>query len=158
MEKAVAKYTLLEKVADCLVAAGLLLFWIVVYVFNQGTTLRVPTHFNIQGEADAFGSSDHLYLLAALNTLLITGLYVLKAKKMSLNFGIEITESNKSAIRVVMNQTLSLFAVSLLIIFGIILMETVTYNEGDPAYSFILIFLAIKIPVVFYLAKTQDVS
>lgn len=158
MEKAVATYTLLEKITDCIVAAGLLFFWILVYVFNRENVAQVPTHFNIQGEADAFGTPVHLYLLVALNTLLIAGIYALKVKKVPLNFGYGIAESNKPAVRVVMNQTLSLFALSLLVIFGIILMETVMYTEGNRAYSFILIFFAVKIPIVFYLAKTQDVS
>lgn len=158
MKEPVVKYTLLEKVADGTVAAGLLLFWILVYVFNRANVRAIPTHFNIQGEADAFGPAGHLYLLAALNTVFIAGLYILKRKNIPLNFGRGIGERNKPELRVVANQTLSLFAVSLLLIFGIILMETVTYNEAKQAYSFIFIFFAIKIPLVFYLSKTQDIA
>jgi|GEM_PF-4129166 len=159
MDKDAAKYTLLEKITDFSVAAGLVLFWIVVLRYNHKHVQSVPTHFNIQGEADAFGSAGHLYLLAAINTLLIAGLYLIKWKDVPLNFGHGgITENKKTLLKPVMKQTLSLFAASLLVIFGIILMETLSYNKGERAYSFIFIFFAIKIPIVFYLAKTQDID
>jgi len=45
MEKSVATYTLLEKITDCIVAVGLLLFWILVYVFNRENVAQVPHTF-----------------------------------------------------------------------------------------------------------------
>lgn len=157
--KDVAKtYTRLEKIIDLIVFAGLVVFWIIIWQVNQKQQQPIPTHFNIQGTADAFGTASHLYTLAIINTALVLGMHILKWANIPLNFGQEITATNKKGIMRVMRQTLSLLALSILIIFGIILYETLTYTATSAAYLFILIFFSIKIPIIFYFAKTQNIK
>lgn len=151
-------YTTLERIIDGIVLSGLFALWVIIWQYNVNNQKPVPSHFNIQGTADAFASPEHLYGLAALNTVLIAGLYFLKYKNIPLNFGQEITPNNKNAIMQVMRQTLSLLALSILVIFGIILFETITYTANTTAYSFILIFVSIKLPIIFYFIKTQNIK
>lgn len=152
------KQTPLERIIDGIVFIGLLVFWIIIWQYNNNNQKPIPSHFNIQGTADSFANPEHLYGLAALNTVLITGLYFLKYKNIPLNFGQEITPTNKDAVMQVMRQTLSLLALSILVIFGIILYETITYDTNNSAYSFILIFVSIKVPIIFYFLKTQNIK
>ncbi|MBA5791977.1 hypothetical protein H1R17_03610 [Flavobacterium sp. xlx-214] len=152
------KQTSLERIVDGIVFISLLVFYFIIWRYNRKNNVDIPVHFNIQGTADAFASPEHLYGLAALNTVLIAGLYLLKCKNISLNFGQEVTPTNKDAVMQVMRQTLSLFALSIVVIFGIILYETITYDSNNTAYSFILIFVSIKVPIVFYFLKTQNIK
>lgn len=152
------KQTSLERIVDGIVFIGLLVFWIIIWQYNNNNQKPIPSHFNIQGTADSFAHPQHLYGLAALNTVLIAGLYFLKYKSISLNFGQEVTLNNKDALMQVMRQTLSLLTLSILVIFGSILYETITYNSNNTAYSFILIFVSIKVPIIFYFLKTQNIK
>lgn len=152
------KQTSLERIVDIIVFVSLLVFWIIIWQYNNHIQEPIPSHFNIQGTADAFASPKHLYGLVAVNTLLITSLYFLKYKNIPLNFGQEITPNNEDAIMQVMRETLSLFALSIVVISGIILYETITYDTNNTAYSFILIFVSIKVPIIFYFLKTQNIK
>ncbi len=158
MHKNRRKYSLFEKIIDSIVLLGLITFWCVIWKVNQNPDQILPTHFNIQGTADSFGNTSHLYTLGFINTFLILGLYILKWKNIPLNFGQEITENNKVAIMQVMYKTISLFALSILVIFGIILYETITYKSSQTPYLFILILFCVKIPIIFYFIKTQNIK
>jgi|SRR5690606_122250 len=158
MQKHRRKYSLFEKIIDSIVLHGLITFWCIIWQVNQNPDQILPTHFNIQGTADSFGNTSHLYTLGFINTFLILGLYVLKWKKIPLNFGQEINENNQEAIMHVMHKTISLFALSILVIFGIILYETITYKSSQTPYLFIFILFCIKIPIIFYFIKTQNIK
>jgi|SRR5690606_38265336 hypothetical protein len=158
MQKHRRKYSRFEKIIDSIVLLGLITFWCIIWKVNQNPDQILPTHFNIQGTADSFGNATNLYILGFINTFLILGLYILKARNIPLNFGQEITANNKEAIMQVMRKTVSIFALSILIIFGIILYETITYNSSQTPYLFILILFCIKIPIIFYFIKTQNIK
>lgn len=158
MNKAKVVYTSFEKALDATVLIGLILFWTIIWNFNQENTQLIPIHFNMQGKADAFGNPESLYSLGTINSVLLLGLYLLKWFNAPLNFGQEVTESNKEALTKIMRQTISLLALSVLVIFGIILFETLYYTEEETAYSFIFILFAVKVPLIFYLFKSQNIK
>ena len=58
----------------------------------------VPTHFNVLGEADAFGNKSSLIMLLIMGWVLFVGLAVIGSVPAVWNTGVEVTEKNREKV------------------------------------------------------------
>ena len=67
---------------------------ILVFYFDLPDT--IPTHFNLQGEADDFGHKSTLWIIPVLSTALYFGMgfFVTHMKPSNINYPIKVTEKN----------------------------------------------------------------
>jgi len=70
--------------------------FILVFVFYFQLPDNIPTHFNLKGEADGYGSKSTLWLLPVINlsTYLLMSTIVTKMKPWKYNYPIKVTERN----------------------------------------------------------------
>lgn len=88
------KPTKKDIILDVLGILVLILFWI--YIINSYPNLPniIPIHFNLNGEADGFGSKNFIFLTASIATILYIGLSILIKYPHTFNYAIEITHVN----------------------------------------------------------------
>lgn len=86
--------TMLEKMADILGNAGMLVMVLLIAVNWGDMPDTVPTHFNGAGEADDWGSKFTLLILPSIAILVHIFLAVIERKPHTHNYPARITEEN----------------------------------------------------------------
>ena len=87
-----------ENINKCLDIVGLILVMaliIITFIYWSKAPDIVPTHFNFNGEIDAYGSKNTLFILLPIVIIAYTGLAVLSKYPQVCNYCIEITPRNK---------------------------------------------------------------
>ena len=67
---------------------------------------KIPTHFNLAGEADGFGHKNDLFILAVSATIIYILLSILKRFPHVFNYPVEVTEHNAPQLYYLGNQML----------------------------------------------------
>lgn len=70
--------------------------YLLVLVFYFDLPDTIPTHFNLQGEADDYGHKSTLWIIPILSTALYFGMgfFVTHMKPSNINYPIKVTEKN----------------------------------------------------------------
>lgn len=138
---------LLTAIAWCAVIA----LWL--YAFNVIGSLpdTVPIHFNLENEADNWGSKHTLWLMPILATVIVGGFQVLKRYPEHLNYAVAITESNKQTQHQLAFLLLSYLAAFIPLLFLLIIYSTVRYvDQGSFEFPIWLVLGGIFGPIVVY--------
>ena len=69
--------------------------WVVLLLNFAEIPETVPVHFNMQGEADRFGSKNELFLVQGIASVLYAGMVVLALFPQAHNMPTTLTEENK---------------------------------------------------------------
>ena len=77
---------------------GALAITVWVLVAYPGLPETIPTHFDITGTADAWGSKSSILVLGGVMMLLSAGLALLSTKPRAFNYPLVVTEHNAQAI------------------------------------------------------------
>lgn len=91
-------YTQLSSFDWVLEAASFLVIvasWLVLLLNFAEIPETVPVHFNMQGEADRFGSKNELFLVQGIASVLYAGMVVLALFPQAHNMPTTLTEENK---------------------------------------------------------------
>jgi hypothetical protein len=91
---------------------------------------RIPTHFNAVGEVDDWGPKGMLWLLPAINIVLVPGILVLQRFPWVANIPITINASNADYQYGLIIRLLSILGLSVAVIFLLILIETLAVAFG----------------------------
>ncbi|WP_053002628.1 DUF1648 domain-containing protein [Kordia jejudonensis] len=156
----------IDLIMDLTVLAILLFIWGYVLTSYASLPETIPSHFNIQGEADGYSGKSSLWFLLMTTTVLAVGMYVLTKFPHIHNYMEEITEEN--ALR---NYKMSCRLVRFVNLFTIIVMLYVVYSiieksEGngiilESSFMYIVIAFSVLLPIILYLLslkKKKDAS
>jgi uncharacterized membrane protein len=141
----------LEAVAIIALIAGIIL----VAQAWSGLPANIPTHFNARGKADGWGSRNMIWLLPAINIVLVPALLILRRFPWASNMPIEITEKNAEYQYGLIIRLLSLLAVMVSLLFFVLVGDTIAVAVGGFSlfgWGFMPIFLVgIIAPIFWYL-------
>ncbi len=115
----------------------------------------IPVHFNIKGEADAYGGKLHILALPFVSAVLLVGMTMLNRYPWVFNYPVKISSDNAprhytAAVRLIRWLKLSIVTVFFLIVLGM----TTSASEGKFAMGTWLlpaILLIVNLPLVIYL-------
>lgn len=119
--------TIIDKISEALGWLLLFAFWFLIITNYPKIPDIVPTHFNFNGKADAFGGKARIFTLPSIATILFLGMTILNKFPHIFNYPTEITNDNalrqyKSATRMI--RFLKLIIV---LIFGLIAYQVGRY-------------------------------
>ncbi|MCU0437030.1 MAG: DUF1648 domain-containing protein [Raineya sp.] len=96
----------LDKVIEILTGFLLLFMWAWLLYHYSLLPEKIPTHFNLNGEADGFGKKSDLFILATSATIIYILLSTLKKFPHLLNYPVTVTEQNAPQLYHLSNQML----------------------------------------------------
>jgi uncharacterized membrane protein len=108
----------------------------------------IPTHYNLAGQADGFGSKQSLLILPSLMTLLFIGLTILNKYPHIFNYEVKITADNARNKYTIASRMMRMLKLSLVIIFGLLLVLSIknASGQGQGLGSW---FLPVSLALVF---------
>lgn len=116
---------------------------------------QIPIHFNLAGEADRFGNSIGILLLPLVATVLFIGMGIVNKYPHKFNYPTIITPHNAVYQYTIATRMIRSLKLSIVLIFGLIVYETIKYTQGDidglGTWSLPLILILIFAPVVYFL-------
>jgi uncharacterized membrane protein len=87
-------WTLWDMVLETAGWLALTLFWINLFASYNQVPVKIPTHFDLAGNPDAFGHKSQLFVLPSVASVLFMGLTWLNKFPHIFNYPIEINEQN----------------------------------------------------------------
>ena len=137
------------------IAIVALLYGIVLVLQNWSTLPQsIPTHFNAKGEADGWGSKEMIWLLPAINVVVIPMMLWLRRYPWLSNVPWEINEKNALQQYGLIVRLMSLLSTTVALLFLVLLFDTISIAGGGTSllgWWFMPIFVVGTIaPIIWY--------
>lgn len=138
---------------------GLGILALIGYVIYSYADLpeSVPVHFNINGEADRWGSKASIQALPIIGIGLTIILGLTPRFPKYFNFPVKVTESNKNELYRLAFRMIRVINVIILVLFGFTTVHIVNSARGNQSESmnfFFLVFMMLMIgTTIYYLSK-----
>jgi len=143
------------EVAGLLMLLGLWVFALFAY-FNLPDI--IPTHFNVSGKVDKYGSKTTVIILAIFCTILFIGLSILNKFPNIFNYAIKITSVNAAAQYTLATRMLRILKLSLTIVFTIVLYFIYSTSlgkmKGIAVWFLPFVFCILLIPTIYFIVKS----
>jgi uncharacterized membrane protein len=108
----------------------LFVMWsLTLYTFLKLPT-RIPTHFNVSGQADDYGNKLTLFVLPILATIIFFGLTQLNKHPHIFNYMTKITEDNAQKQYTIATRMLRFLKFAILVIFSLVILFTYLTTIG----------------------------
>ncbi len=147
-------FTLADRMLESAAWSALLILWGLAVYFYQRLPETVPTHFNIEGTADDWGSKTTLFFLPGLATVIITGITLLQRVPHIFNYPVRITQENASRQYLYAVRMLRFVKISMALIFIIITIAiylSAVTGSGKTAFMVIpAVFILTLLPMIVY--------
>jgi len=142
-------------------AAGLLMI-LILWIFTLFAYFQlpetIPTHFNISGKVDNYGSKTMLIILPVFCTVLFIGISYLNKFPHIFNYTIKITEENAVAQYTYATRMLRILKIAVAVIFTIVIYFTYSTSlgkmKGIAVWFLPFVFCILLIPTVYYIVKS----
>lgn len=142
------KYKNINKALDIIGVLLIISLCIITFIEWRNAPNIIPTHYNFQGEIDAYGSKNMLFFLLPIVVILYIGLYVLAGYPEVYNYAIRITEENKERQYNMASTLIRVLNIELVLTFTYIQLKQATsiFSETD---NLSLWFLPIVLVIIF---------
>jgi uncharacterized membrane protein len=133
--------------------------FIIVFAFHFQLPDTVPTHFNLRGEADDFGSKSTLWLLPSISllTYFLMSTIIIKMKPWNYNYPTKVTEKNAPRLYAMTIQMMARLNLGIVLLFLIISIEIILkasqYDGIRLGWTFIPLTVLIIIFPFWYIFK-----
>ena len=121
------------------------LHFILTGVFYFDLPDTVPTHFNLKGEADGFGSKNNLWLLPILSVVMYYGMLKIttRMKPWNYNYPTKVTEKNAPLLYALSIRMLVGLNLGIVLVFLVISLHSILLGSGVQFFnlSWLLILL-----------------
>lgn len=118
----------------------------------------VPIHFNLNGEADGFGSKATLFMFPAIMTIVVIGLTIVNRYPHLFNYAKEITAENALTEYSRATRLIAFIKLMIVLLAGLMTFEIVeSANAGKsqlPWWVFVAFISSIMIPVFLTMYKS----
>ena len=139
-----------KNINKCLDIVGLILVMaliIITFIYWSKAPDIVPTHFNFNGEIDAYGSKNTLFILLPIVIISYIVLAILSKYPQVYNYCIEITPINKDKQYSMASTFIKIINVEILAIFLYIQISTIIAMNNSKSLS--IVFLPISLLILF---------
>jgi uncharacterized membrane protein len=149
--------TIIDKSLE--VAGYLLLFLLWLFVITRYANLpdTIPTHYNLEGQADGFGNKKTIFFLPIIGTFLFIGISYVSTLPHTFNYPRPITKENALNQYSIARQMMRVLKLALVIIFGIIAYQTLK-SPSSESISLGVWFLPLAlslviVPMIYFIRK-----
>lgn len=159
MHKGQPKLDIPLKRIDIILEVGSLILLGVLWYFvidnYNALPEKIPSHFNIRGEVDGYGSKSSLFILPTIASMLFIGLTVLSRFPHSFNYPVKISSTNAINQYSISLRLLRILKFVILMVFLMISWMTIrTAGATDYAHSqwmLPMVLALIFLPIFIYL-------
>lgn len=150
-----------DLLVDRLAWAGLLFIWVFTLISYSRLPEIIPTHFDIKGHANGYGSKMTIWIVPAILAVIVAGISILNKYPDIFNYLKPITPDNAQKQYLLATRLLRYLKLAVVIIFGLITVSTVstatTQKNGIGIWVLpvSLIFLFVPIIIYFYEANKK---
>lgn len=136
-----------------------LINFLLVFVFYFYLPDTIPTHYNLYGDADDFGSKSNIWVLPILNLILFYTLtfVIKKIKPWQMGYPIKVTDTNAPTLYHLNLKMLVSLTFGISVVFFIISIETILFalNSSMIEFRFIIpvLFLFLTILPFYFIFK-----
>ena len=120
-------------------------------IFSGQLPERIPTHFNIAGEPDGYGSKMTLWILPITAAIMYIGMTILEAFPYIYNYPVEITPENAVSQYTLGTRLIRILKTVIAILFSFLSYKTINTGLGTTAglgKVFLPVFLLITFGIV----------
>ncbi|GAA0084694.1 hypothetical protein UT300007_11330 [Clostridium sp. CTA-7] len=142
------KYKNINKILDIIGIILILALVIITFMYWLNAPDIVPTHYNVRGEIDGYGSKNTIFFLLSIVIILYIGLYFLAKYPQIYNYAVKITPVNKEKQYNMATTFMRVLNVELVLIFFYIQLKQVTSISGNNK-NLSMAFLPIELMVLF---------
>lgn len=136
--------------------------WIHIAIHYHQLPDKIPTHYDLLGNADDYGSKNSIFMLPIISTFIYVGMSVLSYFPHSFNYLVEITAENALKQYTAAVQLLRLLKLSIVITFLLIDYETIqlalNHTSNIGKWMLPVTLLLIFAPIVLYFWKSSRKS
>lgn len=159
MQKGQPKLDIPLKSIDIILEVGSLMllgiFWYFVIDNYNALPEKIPSHFNIRGEVDGYGSKSSLFILPTIASMLFIGLAVLSRFPHSFNYPVKISNTNAMYQYSISLRLLRVLKFVILMVFLVISWMTIRTTGATGAthsqWLLPLVLVLIFLPIFIYL-------
>jgi uncharacterized membrane protein len=127
------------------------LLWVVTLIMMAKLPDVIPVHFNLNNEADNFGSKTMLWMFPVIATILVGLFAAIKKHPEYLNYPVKITEENRERQQQLALTLLSAIAVVIPSLFIFVIYSTARYVEaGSFHFPLALVLGWVLLPIIVY--------
>jgi uncharacterized membrane protein len=135
---------------------GIVAMWVMVWLQYDRLPEIIPTHFNLQGQPDDFGSRGILLLLPVIATVLFVGMYFLKFIPHHFNYPVKkVTKENAEHLYSTSLRMILFLRVGIVLYFGYLTVMIMKVSQGKVAalgwVSLVLMLVLIFFPIIYFL-------
>ncbi|GGE67993.1 DUF1648 domain-containing protein [Priestia taiwanensis] len=149
--------TVVEKILMTLSCLGVVwMFWYTFYMYPS-LPETIPTHYNFQGEPDAYGGKGNLWFIPIVACFLFGLLTLMGRSSHTFHYLVELTNKNQE--HVYKNGRLMLHVLSFELI-TFFAYDTFAMLEGatgdrlfEGGYAIIVLFIVVAITLVFFMVR-----
>jgi uncharacterized membrane protein len=135
-------------------AMGALFYFIFYY---PQLPAELPVHFDLEGNADRYGSKILLGIVPVLNVLVVIGFQFLSKKPQYLNYPISKTAENSQQLELLGQQLLRTMGLLIALLLGYITFATTNNglgrSQGLNPTTMVVLGLAIVVILLYYIRK-----
>jgi uncharacterized membrane protein len=130
------------------------------FIFSGKLPDRIPTHFNIAGEPDGYGSKMTLWILPLTAAIMYIGMTILEAFPYIYNYPVEITPENAVSQYKLGTRLIRILKTTIAILFSFLSYQTMKTALGSAAglgKVFLPVFLMITFGIIIiYLVRSLN--
>ncbi|MFZ3576879.1 DUF1648 domain-containing protein [Virgibacillus sp. DJP39] len=132
---------------------GTLIYLIILY-----PTLpeRIPTHFNLAGEADGWGGKKTIFILPLVASFMFIGLYLISKAPRTFNLPVSITEENAIRIYPVAQFYMTLFNLETVLILCCLVYVSLPNILSPSIYFLPIMILVYLITLILFVVKVKN--
>ena len=144
-----------DQIYEWITIGLMMMFCVMVMYYYNDLPERIPTHFGLSGEADAYGHKGTLWMLLALGLALPSLMMFLTRYPHSFNYPFKITEENaayeyRMAVKLMLWMAMAIAMIFLVICWGII-QTSLGHQDGLSRYLLLFVLVLTFAPIVNYL-------
>ncbi|MCL2677921.1 MAG: DUF1648 domain-containing protein [Clostridiales bacterium] len=153
----------LELVFQALAVMGLVFLAVIFIALYKDLPEIIPTHFNIAGEPDAWGSKSSLIFLAALPVFMFALITVLERFPKIWNMPVQVTKENAVRQYTLARAVLTLIKAEIVWLFTFIFYFTCQVALGNVGgmgwwlYAFFALIVATPVALIIIARKTNKI-
>lgn len=146
--KATGKHVKINRILDILTVLIVITFIASVFIGWANAPSIIPTHYGINGQADAYGSKNTIFIFLPIVLILYIGLAILSKYPQIYNYAVEINPRNKERQYSMATTFIKVLNIEVIITFFYIQMkQLVSMNNNSQNLS--IAFLPISMIILF---------
>lgn len=146
------------KLSHLSVPAGYILLFLVIFIptyFYGKLPEKIPYHFDLAGQPDAYGSKVTILFLPVIAVILFVMMSLIPKLNFNYNYPVTINEDNREIQKLLSESLLKIMKSTLLIVFLLIEIQVIQsvyeYKIFLSQYGIILYLVIIFTPIIIYL-------